>query len=335
MKDASKASTSSTEPAVTAADPVPTSAQPITVTQPPTSLPQVPAQPQVLPTFPTVTHPHPVTTFTPFPGFTQGVQPYQQVGGGYLTPMFTQNTVPYDLFGPGPGFPNFPTRNPPQHYQTAGPYQPTRDDWFPIPSTSRHSFQHPIHSTTFPESYHSGFHEPRHTDFYEPRYTSFSEPHCTGFPELRHTGPPKPHHSGFPRPRHTGPPEPHYRRTFADHQSQAPTRLLSPEPFDNLPDRFDFTEYQEDPSPFPTLQEWFVSIDSDPRRHIRGDEYSQYSHAFDLRGFKLLLDLEGVKPNQLFEEFGIAEAAAHRLLKFAEEDIQSIRDGIYTPRTRA
>ena len=88
-------------------------------------------------------------------------------------------------------------------------------------------------------------------------------------------------------------------------------------------------------SAFPALQEWFASIDGDPTRCICGNEYSQYSHTFDLHGFKSLLDLEGVGPDQLFEQFGISEAAARRLLNFAEEDIRYIRDGVYTPRTRA
>jgi len=54
-------------------------------------------------------------------------------------------------------------------------------------------------------------------------------------------------------------------------------------------------------SAFPALQEWFASIDGDPTRCIRGNEYSQYSHMFDPHGFKSLLDLEGVGPHQLFD----------------------------------
>jgi len=365
MKDVSKTNVSSAEPAVTVTDPVPTP-RPTAVTQPPTSLPQVPTQPQALPTLPAVVHPHPITTFAPFTGFTQGGQPYQQAGDGYLTAMFAQNTIPYGSFGPNPGFPIFPTQNPLQHYQTAGPYQPTRDNRFPIsplphsiPSTSHHSSQHPIHPAAFPESYHTGFYEPYHADphefrrtgfpeshhasfpephragFLEPHRAGFPEPRRTSFPETRYTSSPKLRHSNFSEPRHAGRPESHYRRSSTDHQSRVSTRPLSPEPWHDLPDQFDITKYQEDPSPFPALQEWFASIDGDPTRCICGNEYSQYSHTFDLHGFKSLLDLEGVGPDQLFEQFGISEAAARRLLNFAEEDIRYIRDGVYTPRTRA
>jgi len=160
-------------------------------------------------------------------------------------------------------------------------------------------------------------------------------PRRTGFPETHYTNSPKFRHYNFSEPRHAGRSGSHYRRTSTDHQSRVSTRPLSLEPWHDLPDQFNITKYQEDPSPFPALQERFASIDGDPTRCIRGNEYSQYSHTFDLHGFKSLLDLEGVGPHQLFEQFGISEAAACRLLNFAEEDICYIRDGVYTPRTRA
>jgi len=65
---------------------------------------------------------------------------------------------------------------------------------------------------------------------------------------------------------------------------------------------------------------------------VHGDNYSQYSHAFDLDGLGTLLDLEGLRPEQLFERFGIPESSAYRLLKFAEEDIWSIRVNTNTRR---
>ena len=55
------------------------------------------------------------------------------------------------------------------------------------------------------------------------------------------------------------------------------------------------------------------------------DEYAQYSHTFDLHGLKTLLDLEGLKLDQLFETFGIPLSSAHHLLEFAEEDLWSIQ----------
>jgi len=356
MKDVSKMNTSEsgTEPAVTVTNPVPTP-HPTVATQPPTSLPQVPAQPQALPTLPAVIHPHPITTFASFTGFTQGSQPYQQAGDGYPTTIFTQNTIPYGSFGPNPGFPIFPTQNPLQHNQTAGLYQPTRDNWFPIsplphliPSMSHHSSQHPIHPAAFPESYHTSFHEPYHTNLHELHHTSFPESHCASFSEPQHasfpehhhtsflkpchtsfheshyTSSPKLHHSNFSKPHYACHPESHYRWTSTSHQSQVSTHPLSLEPWHDLPDQFNITEYQEDPSPFPTLQEWFASIDGDPTQCICDNEYSQYSHTFDLHGFKSLLDLEGVRPDQLFEQFGISEAAARPLISFAEEEIHHI-----------
>lgn len=85
--------------------------------------------------------------------------------------------------------------------------------------------------------------------------------------------------------------------------------------------------YQENQTLFPALQEWFATVDDHPTRGVHGDEYSQYSHAFDLRGMRILSDLEGLRADHLFEQFGIPDAAARRLLTFAEEDIWSIRAG--------
>ena len=75
----------------------------------------------------------------------------------------------------------------------------------------------------------------------------------------------------------------------------------------------------------PTLGEWFATFDDHPERGMYKDEYAQYSHTFDLHGLKMLSDLEGLKPDQLFESFGISHSSAHRLLEFAEEDLSSIR----------
>ena len=331
MKDASKAGVTSAEPAVTAAmDPVPT--YPTVITQPP---PQVPTRPQTLSTLPAVVQPHPITTFTPFPGVSQDIQPYQQANDGYLTAMLARNTVPYGPFGPGFGFPNFPVypQNSLQHYPAAELHQPTRDNWFPtsplphpVPSASYHSFQHPSHPTAFPE--------PRHTNFREPHRTNLHEPYHSDFPESRNTGFPESHRTGFPEPHRTSLPKPCHRHAFTDHRTQVPIRPLSPEPSCDLPVQSGPTYYQGDPSQFPALQEWFSSIDNDPVRGVHGDKYSQYSHAFDFRRMKTLLDLDTIGPNQLFEQFGMSEAAARRLLIYAEEDIWSIQNSVRTPRTR-
>ena len=160
-KDASKTSASSAGPAITAMDPIPTPTNPAQTTQPPTttatmtaqpptSLPQVPTQPQALPTFPMVIHPHPITSFTPFPGFTQDVQPYQQISNGYVSPMFIQNPILYGSFGPGLSFPPYP-QNLHQHYSTTRLYQPSQDNWFSISAPP-----HPIPSTSHPTHNHWG-----------------------------------------------------------------------------------------------------------------------------------------------------------------------------------
>ena len=75
------------------------------------------------------------------------------------------------------------------------------------------------------------------------------------------------------------------------------------------------------------MQEWLSSIYNNPHRSAYGDEYSQYSYVFDLYGLKTLLDLGGLTPGQLFDEFGMPEVSAHRLLGYIQEDIRAIRVG--------
>lgn len=119
------------------------------------------------------------------------------------------------------------------------------------------------------------------------------------------------HHASFP--------EPHHGQGPTNHQPQVPTHPPSPGPSHRV------RSGQHNPASFPTLQEWFARIDDDPVRGAHGDDYSQYSHTFDLHGFETLLDLEGLRPDQLFEQFAISQVSACRLLTFANEDIWSIR----------
>ena len=96
----------------------------------------------------------------------------------------------------------------------------------------------------------------------------------------------------------------------------------------NPPEQDDYDIYE-----FPTLPEWFSSIDNDPERNVYGDTFSEFSGAFELHGLTALSHLEGLKLGQLFEHFGMPEEEALRLLDFAEEDIQLIRR-INNPRVR-
>ena len=116
--------------------------------------------------------------------------------------------------------------------------------------------------------------------------------------------------------RHQNLPGPYHGQDPRTYQSQAPTYSSSPEQYR--------ASYCEDASIFPTLQEWFAAVDDHPKRGIHNDQYSQYSYTFEVQGLNTLLDLEMLQPNQLFEWFGISEASACRLLRFAAEDIWSI-----------
>ena len=71
---------------------------------------------------------------------------------------------------------------------------------------------------------------------------------------------------------------------------------LSPEPFYNRPEQYDHDHYKDDSTEFPTLPEWLAGVENHPTRNMHGDNYSQYSHAFDLNGLGMLLDLEGLRP---------------------------------------
>ena len=82
------------------------------------------------------------------------------------------------------------------------------------------------------------------------------------------------------------------------------------------------------------LDEWFSSLDNNRERSGDGGMFSEYSSAFEALGFETLLDLEGVQPGHLFNELGIPETEALRLLNFAEEDIQFIRRNGNSNRTR-
>ena len=133
-----------------------------------------------------------------------------------------------------------------------------------------------------------------------------------------------------PQTNRTSFPEPHPGWNFTSHQSQPPTQPLFPGPSYHHFNQYQDRRYVDDPSQFPPLQEWFAGIDNHPQRGAHGDEYSQYSYTFELQGLKTLLDLEGLKPSNFFEHFGISESSARRLLKFAKEDIQSIRTNTNT-----
>ena len=122
---------------------------------------------------------------------------------------------------------------------------------------------------------------------------------------------------------HTNFAEPHHGRNSTNRRPGVSTHQPSPQPFRGYaePD-----PAYEDPTRFPLLQEWLADIDNDSTRATYGDVYSQYSSAFETRGLRSLLDLEAVNPDHLFEQFGIPEASARRLLRLALQDIWSIRD---------
>ena len=57
------------------------------------------------------------------------------------------------------------------------------------------------------------------------------------------------------------------------------------------------------------------------------DQFSQYSHAFDIQGLRTLLDLYDLSPNDLFTMFSIPEATATRLVGFAQADVARLQMG--------
>ena len=130
-------------------------------------------------------------------------------------------------------------------------------------------------------------------------------------------------------------PETHYQHLPGPYRGQDPRTYQSQAPTHSLSSNFDHSEheqrstgYHEDAGAFPTLQEWFAAVDNHPRRSVHNDQFSQYSYTFELQGLNTLLDLERLQPNQLFERFGISEVSACRLLRFAAEDIWSIRANV-------
>lgn len=81
----------------------------------------------------------------------------------------------------------------------------------------------------------------------------------------------------------------------------------------------------EGPSGYRELGDWLNEVDRDSHRGRWGHQFSQFSAAFELAGFKSLLDLEDMTTDTLFGMTGMDEIAADRLLRFAREDIGEIR----------
>lgn len=232
--------------------------------------------------------------------------PIQPQGFPLFNPPIIQ---PHSIaaFSQYPGF--VPNVQSPQQYitpmfvQNPGPYNPFG-----------YGFQDP---PMYPQNSHRFY--PTVGSYQPTRDNTFSTP------TPLHPTPPESHFFQ-PRTRHTNLHEPPHRQDFTIRESGwLPTQPV-PGSSRNRFSRYDPSDdYDGNPTQFPALQEWFVSVDNHPQRGIYGDEFSQYSHAFDLRGLRTLIDLKGLKPVQLFEQFGFSESSAHRLLKFAEEDIRSIQ----------
>ena len=86
------------------------------------------------------------------------------------------------------------------------------------------------------------------------------------------------------------------------------------------------TSSAEDRLEFPELKDWLEGVDRDNLRGRWGHHFSQLSARFELDGLTSLLDLEGIPVDKLVSETGISEEAGQRLLRFAQEDINEVRD---------
>ena len=259
-----------------------------------------PSQPQVtiqstqqpaLSTFPPIAQPHQFATFPQFPVPPLNVSPF---------PAPFQNAPPFPV--PPPNLPPYSQVNAgymaPMFPHNATPFGPSSG----FPDFSAHP-QNPYQYYPTPGPY------------WPTRDDRFPEP----MPNQPIPSGSRPYHPFH----HTAFPEPHHRHKPTNHQPRAPIHHPPPQPLRG------YTEPDptfEDRTRFPLLQEWLTSIDDDSTRATHGDEYLQYSSAFETRGLRSLLDLEDVSSDQLFEQFGIPEALARRLLRLAMQDIWSIRD---------
>jgi hypothetical protein len=251
----------------------------------------------------------PTTAYNVQPSTPLPQAPVQSQGLPVFNPSITQ---PYQIpaFPQFPGLvPNFQSYRQPDHnsYMTAmfpqnsSPYTQFGLGFQSLPAYSPHV--HPFYPMV-------GSYQPSEEDHFS-------------MPMPLHSTPPR-RHSSHPQKRYTKLPEPHCEQDFVAQQSHLPTPLSSGHSQDRF-DKYGPNHAEDDQARFPSLQDWFIGVDNHPQRGIHGEKYAQYSHAFDLRGLETLLDLNGLKPVQLFEEFGIPESTASRLLKFAEEDISSIQ----------
>ena len=254
------------------------------------SQPQVTQQP-AFSTFPTIAQPHQFATFSQFPIPPSNVPPFPApLQNVPPFPAPPPNVLPYPQVNAGYMAPMFP--------QNATPFGPRSG----FPDFSAHP-QNPYQYYPTPGPY------------WPAGDNRFSEPVPNHpIPSGSHSYCPF-HHTTFPEPYHT--------HDSTNRQPRVPTHNPPQQPLRGYAEP-DST--YEDPTRFPLLQEWLASIDNDSTRVTYGDEYLQYSSAFETRGLRSLLDLEDVSPDQLFEQFGIPEASARRLLRLATQDIWSIRD---------
>ncbi|KAF9778058.1 hypothetical protein BJ322DRAFT_1114602 [Thelephora terrestris] len=86
------------------------------------------------------------------------------------------------------------------------------------------------------------------------------------------------------------------------------------------------TFYPDDPIDFPRLTQWLEDVDQDPECGWWQDDFSQFTARFEMERFTTLLDLEGLTADYLGAITGISYDSARRLIHFATEDIQVIRD---------
>lgn len=94
------------------------------------------------------------------------------------------------------------------------------------------------------------------------------------------------------------------------------------------------TFYPDDPSNFPRLMQWLEDVDQDTDRGQWQDDFSQFTARFEMERFTTLLDLEGLTAEYLVSITGISHDSAKRLIRFATEDIQAIRDNVPRPSKR-
>jgi hypothetical protein len=83
-------------------------------------------------------------------------------------------------------------------------------------------------------------------------------------------------------------------------------------------------------SDYPQITTWLNYCDSHPDR--RGEYLSSHAEKFDQEGYRRINQLTGdrVSVEKLSDWLGIGKGTADLLIRYAEEDIELIKDGIFT-----